>query len=309
MRVRTIGIDRSVAKVFDPADLAELLSDDVENAVVVDADDLGQCDGVVLLHHDDAVFDADVQWVHTVGAGVDHLPIQRYRERGVTVTNSPGVNAHAVAEHALALLLALSRSLPRALRQQVEDNWDPPEPDQFSVLGADTVCVVGLGSVGRRIARFLDALGTEVVGVRRKSESVPGVTRRYQTSELESAIRDARAVVLAVPLNDDTRGLIGADELAVMRSDAFLVNVARGSVVDEAALIEALAEDEIAGAGLDTVATEPLPQTSPLWDQENVLLTPHVAGMHETYAQSLAPVVAETADALNAGRTPDNRVV
>jgi D-2-hydroxyacid dehydrogenase (NADP+) len=149
----------------------------------------------------------------------------------------------------------------------------------------------------------------DVVGVRRSGESVPGVRAVYAPDALHAAIEDARFVALATPLTDETRGLVGEPELRAMPDDAYLVNVARGAVVDGDALERALADEWVAGAMLDTFVEEPLPADSPLWDHEEVLVTPHSAAMTNRYHEDVADLLRRNVDRLRRGESMDNRVV
>lgn len=309
----TIGVHESVKKAFHPEHLCEALDLEVETIVVEDTDDgvteeFGQCDAIVTLHHREAFLDADIEWLHAASIGVDHYPLQRYREQGIVVTNSPEVNSDAVAETAIGLLFALARTLGRSIRNQASHEWRPPNPTEPFLLQNSTVCVVGLGDVGHRIAARADALGMDVVGVRRSGKPMDHVQQVFSPAALHKAIAEARFVVLAVPLTDETHGLIGKDELRTMREDAFLVNVARGAIVDQNALIQALQDDLIDGAGLDTFVEEPLSKESPLWDLQNTIVLPHIAGIHEGYADKVASAVEKTLQQLRQGTTPSNIV-
>jgi D-2-hydroxyacid dehydrogenase (NADP+) len=305
MDVRSLGIDASVARAFPPADLRAALSSlPVPVRLVGEgADDVADGtdlpDAVVTLRHRPAFLGGGLRWLHTVGVGTDHLPVDDYRDRGVVVTNSPEVNSTAVAETALAAVFSLAgRAGPLSVGGG---------PDAATVSGA-TLCLVGLGAIGGRVARRAAALGARVVGVSRSGEAVPGVDRALTADRLDEALASARFVVLAVPLTDATRGLVGRAELDAMPDDAALVNVSRGEVVDESALLAALDAGELAGAALDTFAEEPLPPSSPFWDRTDVLVTPHAAGLHAGYAGAVADVVDATLSALRAGETPENRV-
>lgn len=316
VHLATLGIHESVEKVFDPDRLREELTG--LGVDIVQVEDPGRnrgprsthatCDGIVTLRHRKAFLDADLEWLHAASVGVDHYPLERYCQQGTVVTNSPGVNSDAVAETAIGLLFTLVRTLDRSIRLQETHEWLPPDPADPFLVRESTVCVVGLGSVGQRVATRAAALGMDVIGVRRNDEPIDGVRRIYDPEDLEGAIETARFVVIAVPLTAETSELISEDELRSMDEDAYLVNVARGGIVDQAALLEALETDTIAGAALDTFAEEPLSPDSPLWEQENAIVLPHIAGLHEGYVVEIADVVEDTIRKLQQGAIPPNQV-
>lgn len=222
-----------------------------------------------------------LEWLHVMGAGVDHLvPWDRDR---ITITNSAGIQADVMAQYALAGLLALNFELPRYLRDQAAGRWLPQE-----VIDArgQTLLVLGLGNIGRAVARHARALGLEVIGVRASAAPVEGVSRVYAPEALHEALALADAVVVLVPLTEATRGLIDARAIAAMKPDAVLVNLARGGIVDEAALADALAEGRLRGAVLDVFATEPLPAESPLRRLANVVVTPHVSSVYRGWERA-----------------------
>lgn len=229
---------------------------------------------------DDRFADAPrLRWVHCDHAGLNKSARPWVFERGLLVTSSSGRSAPALAEHAILFMLLFSYCFPDLLAAQRAHQWGIPGQDRLRGLIGRTVGIVGLGNTGRELATRARALGMRVLGYRRRAEDVPGVDRMYAAEHgesLDELLAESEFVVLATPLSDATHHLIGARELGLMQPSAVLVNMARGGVVDEAALIEALRAGRIAGAGLDTFAQEPLPSDSPLWDVPNVLITPHM---------------------------------
>lgn len=227
----------------------------------------------------DALLQASrLQWVHIHSAGADRPVYVTLRERGVAIATSSGANAQVVAQTALLGLLALARHWPALLAAQRRHAWAPLIATGLPRdLHGQNAVIVGWGPVGREIGRLLQAIGLSVTVVRR-SASGPGTVA---DTDLNTVLPMADWLVLACPLTQRTRGLIGARELSLLPSHCSLVNVARGEVVDEPALVEALRERRIAGAYLDVFAQEPLPADSPLWDLPNVLLTPHSAGFSD----------------------------
>jgi len=288
MAVSRLGVHDSVRAVCPPATLAEHLRD-VDATVSVVDDDVSGVDAVVTFSHVDAFVGLD--WVHCIRAGYDDFPLDAYRDAGTVVTNSTGIHGTSVGETALGLMLSLARRLHEYRDAQAEQSWTTPAWDAPFTLRDERLTVVGLGTLGRGIATRADAIGMRVDGVRRTPTRTPHTRTVYTPDRLHEAIADARFVAVAVPLTDATRGLIDADALAAMRDDAYLVNVARGAVVDENALIAALNADDLAGAALDVFETEPLPESSPLWDLDDVLVTPHAAPLDRAYPAAVARIV------------------
>lgn len=225
-----------------------------------------------------------LRWVQAMGAGVDWaLPDVPAH---VTITRAPGVFGPWMAEYVAGWCLWVAQRMEAYLAAQRERRWiDTVLPIR---LAGRTLGVIGLGEIGREIARVARALGMDVVGVSRSGRAVRGVRRVWRMADVSRALGAAHFVVVVLPLTDATRGRIGAAELAAMRPDAWLMNIGRGPVVDEAALVEALASRRIAGAVLDVFAVEPLPADHALWALDNVVVTPHIAG--PSVPEEIAPV-------------------
>jgi phosphoglycerate dehydrogenase-like enzyme len=216
----------------------------------------------------------NLQWLHTFSAGVDSPVFAEFVKRGARLTNSSGSSARPIAQTVVMMILGLSRDVPAWMKAQTEHRWAPHVGEE--VDGAN-LAVIGMGPIGEETARLGAALGMNVIGCRRTvTGREPCETRTWDA--LEYLLGWADYVVFALPLTHDTRGLIGAAELARMKPTARFINVGRGSLVDEPALIDALANGRLAGAGLDVFATEPLDPDSPLWDMPNVIITPHNSG-------------------------------
>ncbi|PSQ46116.1 D-2-hydroxyacid dehydrogenase [Halobacteriales archaeon SW_6_65_15] len=314
MQLQRLRIHESVSAVFPPEELRDELADlGPEVVIVEDPDDLADCDAVVTFAHTDAFLDGSPDsgpaWVHSIQAGYDRFPLDEFEAQGVALTNSTGIHDESVGEFAVGLMLAFARRLHTYVRQQEDHEWKLPAWDEPFTLGGERLCVVGLGTLGRGIAERADALGMEVVGVRRSGESTPYTETVYTPDDLHEAIGDATFVALAVPLTDETEGLIGAAEFDAMREDAYLINVARGPVVMQDDLVAALREGEIAGAGLDVFEEEPLPEESPLWDFEEVVVTPHRAAAERDYYRHIAGLVRENVGRVADGEDLTNRVV
>ena len=222
-----------------------------------------------------------LRWIHSTAAAVHQLMFPDLVASNVIVTNSREVHGPVVAEHALALMFAVARKIPTAVRYQQQHVWaqermwrEGPLPGE---LQGATLGLVGLGSIGREIARRAAALGMKVLAVREHPErgATEGVASVFGPTQLEELLAASDYVVLAAPVTASTERLIDAARLAQMRSTGCLVNVGRGVLVDEAALVQALREKKIAAAALDVFEQEPLPGDSPLWDMQNVLVSPH----------------------------------
>jgi len=225
-----------------------------------------------------------LRWVHMTWAGLDHSPFLAVLDESVVVTNSAGVFAVSIAEHALALMLAFSRGIhfcSRWPREKVwggREYWKRLEPHLLELTGT-TLGIVGYGGIGRAAAERARAFGMRIIALRRHLRSREGAADEIWGPErLHDLLKESDYVLISCPLTRETRGLIGAREFSLMKPNAVIINVARGAIIDEPALIEALREGKIRGAGLDVTAQEPLPFDSPLWEMENVIITPHVAG-------------------------------
>lgn len=246
----------------------------------------------------------DLRWIHSLSAGLDHFDLGRLEEPGLTLTNSSGLHSQPIGEHVLGALLHFERRFDRAVAQQHRREWD-----RFGAgeLADRTVVVVGVGAIGTRVVELCDAVGAETVGVKRDPSDAPDALADCLTPDrLHDALERADCAVLACPLTDETRGLIDAGALGAL-GEGVLVNVARGEVVDEDALVEALDSGELRGAALDVFAEEPLPDESPLWGFENVLITPHVAGTTPHYWERAADQFAENYRRYLAGEELQNR--
>jgi phosphoglycerate dehydrogenase-like enzyme len=228
-----------------------------------------------------------LKWIHCPAAAVHQFSFPEMVHSEVLLTNGRDVHGPVVAEHVIALVLALAKNLHLAARYQLKSNWgqEPvwnalPHPRQ--VAGA-TLGLVGMGSIGRPVAKHASALGMRVIATREHPEkgSPEGVQEVLASSQLDELLAQSDYVVLAAPVTAGTRHLIGATQLSRMKPDACLINVGRGELVDEVALMHALREKKIGGAALDVFAKEPLPSDSPLWELENILITPHTAGLAE----------------------------
>ena len=217
-----------------------------------------------------------LRWLHVFNVGVDHPIYREMLARGVRLTTSAGSTAEPIAQTAIMGLLALARGLPRWLAAQRAHRWDPERKAAPRDLRGQTAVIVGLGQIGSEIARLARVLGLRVIGVRRGARGPDDrVDELHAPAALPELLGRCDWLVIACPLTDQTRGLIDAAMLARLPQGARIINIARGEIVVEAALIDALRSGHVAGAYLDVFETEPLPPDSPLWDLPNVLVTPH----------------------------------
>ena len=245
---------------------------------------------------------AKLRFIQSIGAGVDQFQREALRARGIRLASAQGVNERAVAEHAMALILAMMRHIPAARDNQRRRHWrgmisDPGRREDE--LGGKTLLIVGLGRIGSRLATLARAFGLRVIATKRDPSTGAGAADVVVAdNRLSEVLSEADIVALTCPLTPQTEKLIGEAALAAMKPSAYLVNVARGRVVDEPALIAALNAGRIAGAALDVTVEEPLPESSPLWGFDNVLITPHSAGETRRYEDNVLDILLENLDRL-----------
>jgi D-2-hydroxyacid dehydrogenase (NADP+) len=248
-----------------------------------------------------------LKFIQSISAGVDQYDKDLLRAKGIRLASAAGVNANAVAEHAMSLILALKRHLHTGRDNQTAKHWRGMI-SQISAredeLGGKTLLIVGLGRIGSRLARLAKAFDLKVVGTKRDaSRGGEGADKVYGNDQLLEVLPSADIVALTCPLTPETTNLIDAKALAAMKPSAHLVNVARGKVVDEPALISALEEKRIAAAGLDVTQVEPLPASSPLWAMPNVLITPHTAGETQRYEDGVIDLLLANLERLWRGES------
>jgi phosphoglycerate dehydrogenase-like enzyme len=248
-----------------------------------------------------------LKFIQSISAGTDQYDRDVLRARGVRLASAAGVNAFAVAEHAMALMLALSRRLPEARDNQRARNWRgmisqiAAREDQ---LTGKTILIVGLGRIGARLAKLAKAFDMRVIATKHDPGTGGGdADAVYGQERLRELLGEADIDALTCPLTPETENLIDARALAAMRPTAHLINVARGRVVDEAALVAALEQGRIAAAGLDVTREEPLPAGSALWSMPNVLLTPHTAGETQRYEDAVIDILLENLERLWRGES------
>lgn len=247
-----------------------------------------------------------LRWYHTVSAGVDTMPLSELAQRGILLTNNSGSYDIQIAEHLMAFVFAASRQLHRYRDNQRAREW---KDEQHQELRGATIVVYGMGSIGGEIARLASAVGMRVIGVRRKAGPLErGVERVVSPDSLADVVGEADYVAIAAPLTPATRGSVSREVISRMKPTAWLMNIARGAIVDEPALIEALQAKRIAGAALDVFTTEPLSKDSPLWTMDNVVITPHNSGDSPRASERTLALFAENLRRYKTGEPLINRV-
>jgi phosphoglycerate dehydrogenase-like enzyme len=233
---------------------------------------------------------AKLKWIQALGTGVDGIADRPALRDGVLVTNMHGLHGDSVPEAAIMLMLALARDLPRAMRNRNARKW---ERYPARLLKGKTAGIFGVGLIARSLAPKCKAFGMTVVGISSAPREMEGFDRMVNRYELSKAVRELDFLVLLTPYTPETHGIVNAGVLAAMKSSAVLVNLARGGIVDEGALVRALREKRIAGAALDVFAAEPLAADHPFWSMDNVIVTPHLGGFHDQYVEQALPTVEE----------------
>lgn len=251
----------------------------------------------------------NLRWVQALSAGVDFFDLEALEERGIALTTAAGVHAEPVAEQVLGYLLLFERRLHTGIRQQSRNVWERYEGGE---IRGKTLGIVGLGAIGERVAHYGKAFEMTVIGTKAHPETAPdAVDEAFAPDGLFEVLKRADYLVVACPLTEETRGLLGTRELSAMKSEAVLINVARGEVVDEEALAYVLQQGVIRGAALDVFSEEPFPSDSPLWNLSNVVMTPHMAGSTPAKSERIAEIFATNHDAYVNGDLDSfvNRVV
>jgi phosphoglycerate dehydrogenase-like enzyme len=247
-----------------------------------------------------------LRWFHTPAAGVDRLvELPDFRERKIMLTNNSGSYDIQIAEHVMAFVFAAAKRLHLYRDQQGRRAWTDQTHEE---LRDATIVVFGAGSIGGEVCRLASAVGMKVIAVRRRGGAVPGAERVVVPEALAAVAKEADYLVVAAPLTAATRGAVSREVLAGMKPSAWIVNIARGPIIEELALIDALQEGKIGGAALDTFVQEPLPPTSPLWNLPNVVITPHTSNSSPRVAQRTLALFVENLRRFKAGEPLLNRV-
>lgn len=224
-----------------------------------------------------------LKWIQTWSAGVNSLPLPKLKEKNVMLTSANGVHAFPISESIFALMLGLTRKIPTYIKNQQTKTWH--HAGLKLELHGKTVGILGVGSIGKETAKIAKAFGMTVLGMRRSEKPEEFVDQMYKLDQLDILLPKCDYIVITLPLTKETYHLFGAKQFQLMKPESFFINIGRGDIIVEENLIQALQEHTIAGAGLDVFTHEPLEKNSPLWDMENVIITPHTAGSTEHYTQ------------------------
>jgi phosphoglycerate dehydrogenase-like enzyme len=232
----------------------------------------------------------NLKWIQFMGAGIEGSLTPELCASDIILTNASGVHETPISEHVIGVMLMFARGLHKCVLRQARHAWERTDLN-ISELRSATLGIVGLGAIGEGVARRAKALGMRVIATRRHPElGSENVDLMLPHDQLHALLAESDYIVLSVPLTPDTKCMIGESELRVMKPNSVLVNIARGDLIDQDALIRALQEGRIAGAGLDVTTPEPLPADSPLWDMPNVIVTPHVSGLSPLYGLRTAEI-------------------
>jgi len=286
---KTISADKTVSAMFDrkyPSNRHELLE------IIASADVLFS-----FAVPEDVLLKADkLKWLHFASAGVEKSLSRTLEAKRIKVTCSRGLHANTMAEYVMMQILAFSKNLRKAFDCQRMHLWKFEEllGGKFDLEGK-TIAIIGLGSIGRRVARLAKAFDMRVIGTVNNPRKIRNVDRVYAASRIEECTRQADFIVLSAALTERTVHMVGRGQLETMKKNAFLVNIGRGRLVDEIALVESLKAGRIGGAALDVFESEPLFPNSPLWDIDSVSVTPHYSGMAENIWEKVARLFCENA--------------
>lgn len=223
----------------------------------------------------------NLRWIQTWSAGVNNLPLEELEKNNVFLTSANGVHAYPISETIFGLMLALTRKIHTYVRNQEEKKWHHSHMNQE--IHKKTIGIIGAGAIGCETAKIAKAFGMKVIGVRHSGKEEQHFDEMHTAEKLDDILPHCDYIVITLPLTDETHSLFSASQFKRMKNTAFLINIGRGEILVEQDLISALKEGEIAGAGLDVFEKEPLQESSPLWEMENVIITPHTSGSTEYY--------------------------
>lgn len=229
------------------------------------------------------VEDSNLRWIQSWSAGVNSMPLSTLSERGIVLTSANGVHAYPISETIFALMLGLTRKIHTYVKQQQQKKWHHAQMN-LEIHGK-TIGIIGVGEIGKETARIAKAFRMNVMGVRHSGKPTDHVDEIFTPDRLHEVLPKCDYVVITLPLTEETERMFGVEEFNSMKKSAFLINIGRGEVIVENELVQALQEKVIAGAGLDVFTTEPLEEHSPLWEMDNVIITPHTSGSTEHYTK------------------------
>jgi phosphoglycerate dehydrogenase-like enzyme len=278
--------EQALTKLFPEVDIQTVMDRQAAAKSIVDADILLTFGAMMT---DEVVKNAPkLKWVHALGTGLDGIIDLPSLDEGVRISSTRGIHGAPMSEMTFLLMLALSRNFSRTVRNQDRALW---ERWPAKLLDSKTVGILGVGLIAEELAPKCKAFNMTVVGISSTPRQVQGIDRFYNRNELKRAASELDYLVVLVPYAPETHGIVDAGVFSAMKPSSFLVNIARGGVVDEDALVEALENGQIAGAGLDTFVQEPLPPDHPFWKMENVIITPHLGGFNDAYVGMALPII------------------
>lgn len=244
-------------------------------------------------------YNKNLKWMHSLSAGVEAVTFSDVGKlHGLRLTSSSGIHGYPISEHVMGCILCFMRKFPELLRNQSQSLWERPYPDE---VAGKTIGIIGIGKIGKMIAKRAKAFGMRVVGVKRTPALVEFVDEIFLEDQLDVVLAKCDFVVLATPQTPDTLKMMNSQRFSVMKPSAYFINVGRGACIDQESLIAALQSGIIAGAALDVCTPEPLPAESPLWQMENVIITPHISAETPLYMERAFRVFQENAAAYLAG--------
>ncbi len=223
----------------------------------------------------------ELKWIQTWSAGVNSLPLKELEGKDIRITSANGVHSFPISETVFALMLSLTRNIHTYIKNQEKKKWDGA--DIKLEMHGKTVGVIGVGAIGKETAKIAKAFGMKVIGIRHSGKPENYVDEMYTTDKLNAVLPECDYVVITLPLTEDTHQLFKQEQFQLMKDSAFLINIGRGEIIKEDDLAAALSAGEISGAGLDVFEKEPLAESSPLWEMDNVIITPHTSGSTEHY--------------------------
>lgn len=253
---------------------------------------------------------SNIKWIQYPYAGVNKLPLQLFAKKEILLTNGSGVHAHSVSESAMGLILGMTRKIVESSKNQMVKKWENwSDVGSLYELNGKTMLIVGTGKIGIQLGKVAQAFGMKTIGVNRSGGTIDYMDEQHEQTELPELVDQADIVVNILPATEETKHLFDADLFSKMKDDTFFVNVGRGETVVTEDLLEALNQGKLQGAGLDVFEEEPLPVGNPLWSHEKVVMTPHIGGQVENYANHIFPIFVENFEAFEKGtKLPVNLV-
>ncbi|MEK3687495.1 D-2-hydroxyacid dehydrogenase [Paenibacillus sp. FSL R10-2736] len=248
-----------------------------------------------------------LRWVQAWSAGVEKLPLEAMHERGILLTNASGVHAEPITAVIFSFMLMFTRNMHTAIRNQQNRRWH--SDGQESELTGKTAVIAGTGSIGSETARIAKAFRMKTIGVSRSGRPVDGFDEVFTTGQLKASVSDADFIINTLPITDETQGIFDADIFSAAKQGAYYINIGRGATTNTDDLISALHSGQLAGAGLDVFEKEPLPEDHPLWGMEQVIMTPHCAGVTDRYADRVVDIFVENMKAYLESGTPSLNLV